>query len=145
MDADLKYLKDDEREYWDKWHPITTSAEQTMFVIVLSRLAAVRRELAERDKPLFKYGETVFVDNSRYKGSGVVQYDTGTRGRMVGVLLENGNTWEYEIATVTLLPAPPKDCDDVLSWLDLTGRVIRRMSDIAMKEVANDRATADGG
>lgn len=61
-------------------------------------IAALREEESE----LFVSGQRVIVNNPRYHGSGIVQYDTGTRKRMVGVLLGNGNTWEYEVETVTL-------------------------------------------
>lgn len=45
-------------------------------------------------------GMQVFVDNPQFTGYGIAQYDTGDRKRCIGVLLENGHTWEYDIATV---------------------------------------------
>lgn len=63
-----------------------------------AELAALREGATAN---LFSCGERVIVDNPRYRGKGIVRYDTGKRGRMVGVLLGNGNTWEYEFETVT--------------------------------------------
>lgn len=52
--------------------------------------------------PIFLKGTKVRVDNYRYHGEGIVQWDTGVYQRMIGVLLENGNTWPYEVETVKL-------------------------------------------
>lgn len=54
-------------------------------------------------------GETVMVNHERYHGPGIAQYDSGQRKRVIGVLLGNGNVWEYEVETVTPLPAPPSE------------------------------------
>lgn len=62
---------------------------------------------------LFQKGQRVRVNNSRFTGEGVAQYDTGSRGRVVGVLLENGNVWEYEVETVKLVEAPPSSRPEV--------------------------------
>ena len=45
-------------------------------------------------------GRNVYVDNPQFQGYGIAQYDSGERKRVIGVLLENGNTWEYDAATV---------------------------------------------
>lgn len=52
-------------------------------------------------------GARVRVDHPRYHGEGIVQYDSGPRKRVIGVLLENGNVWEYEVETVTLIEPKP--------------------------------------
>jgi hypothetical protein len=52
--------------------------------------------------PDLKRGDRVWVDNPRYHGEGAVAY---VKPGMVGVLLENGNTWDYETATVIPMPA----------------------------------------
>jgi hypothetical protein len=53
--------------------------------------------------PDFQKDQRVRVNHPRFHGEGTVQYDSGVRPRVVGVLLENGNVWEYEVETVTLL------------------------------------------
>jgi hypothetical protein len=59
--------------------------------------------------PDFKKGDRVLVDNERYHGPGIVgdntQYGSrfvikGADELFVAVLLENGNTWLYEVDTV---------------------------------------------
>ena len=57
------------------------------------------------EPPLFVEGQHVIVNNPRYHGPGIVQYDSGVpRRRVIGVLLGNGNVWNYEVETVTLDP-----------------------------------------
>jgi hypothetical protein len=63
----------------------------------LSDFAAFFTPSAE---PRITLGMQVFVDNPQFTGYGIAQYDTGDRKRCIGVLLENGHTWEYDIATV---------------------------------------------
>lgn len=68
----------------------------------------VAKEIAQRQKPtLFTKGQIVQVDNPQYRGKGIVQYDSGARKRIVGVLLENGNTWNYDADTVKLVEVTP--------------------------------------
>ena len=62
-----------------------------------AELAALR----EGAREAFVSGERVIVNHPRYHGKGIVQYDTGNQERMIGVLIGNGNTWEYEYDTVT--------------------------------------------
>lgn len=76
-------------------HRLTDDDVRDMAYELLTR----RKETQE--PTLFVNGQPVIVNNERYHGKGIVQYDTGKRGRMVGVLLGNGNTWEYEYETVT--------------------------------------------
>lgn len=69
------------------------------------RAEAAEAELAalrEGAKELFVSGQRVIVNHPRYRGKGIVRYDTGERKRVVGVLIPNGNIWEYESDTVTL-------------------------------------------
>ena len=74
--------------------------ESTETVSKLEAELAALREGATEVEP-FLNGERVIVNHPRYQGKGIVQYDTGNRQRMIGVLLGNGNTWEYEVGTVT--------------------------------------------
>lgn len=55
----------------------------------------IRRTVGQHE---FKRGDEVSVDHPNYVGSGVVQYVRPPIS--VGVKLSNGNTWEYEWATV---------------------------------------------
>ncbi len=54
-------------------------------------------------------GKIVRVDHPRFNGYGFAQYDSGDRSRVIGVVLENGNTWDYEIETVRA--ATPEEID----------------------------------
>lgn len=66
------------------------------------------KRLVGSDKPLFEAGQRVRVDHPRFRGNGIVQYDSGARSRVIGVTLENGNTWEYEVETVELVQGDPQ-------------------------------------
>lgn len=58
---------------------------------------AIKRKVGgQRD---FKAGDRVQVENPRYSGTGIVQYVKPPL--WVGVLLSNGNTWDYEWPTVS--------------------------------------------
>lgn len=85
-------------------------------------LAALRESTTEP----FVRGQGVIVNHPRYCGKGVVQYDTGMRKRMVGVLLGNGNTWEYEVDTVSRERI-----------LDTTGEYAHHLEVPAERETAN--------
>jgi hypothetical protein len=45
------------------------------------------------------------VNHGRYHGEGIVSGDEGEHRRMVHVLLSNGNTWPYEVETISLVDA----------------------------------------
>lgn len=53
----------------------------------------------DQPSPAVTLGGAVYVDNPQFRGYGIAQYDNGGH-RRIGVLLENGNTWEYDAATV---------------------------------------------
>jgi hypothetical protein len=59
--------------------------------------------------PQFHKDDRVRVDNPQFRGFGLVQYDNGFKSpripRTIGVLLENGNVWEYAADTVRLVTA----------------------------------------
>lgn len=104
-------------EFWKEWvdnlHRPLTDLEINAAVRVKQLFwafaeAYLAHRQAEQWIPLFTEGQTVSVNHPRYRGEGTVAYDTGARKRVIGVLLENGNTWEYEVETVRLLPSPPK-------------------------------------
>lgn len=56
-----------------------------------------------------KFGQPVYVKNPQFAGYGIAQYDSGSRKRVIGVLLENGNTWDYDADTVR--NATPEEYD----------------------------------
>lgn len=47
-----------------------------------------------------KLGGMVYVNNQQFTGYGIAVCDSGNRKRVIGVLLENGNTWNYDAETV---------------------------------------------
>lgn len=47
-----------------------------------------------------KLGGMVYVSNQQFTGYGIAVCDSGNRKRVIGVLLENGNTWNYDAETV---------------------------------------------
>lgn len=56
-------------------------------------------------------GKIVRVDHPRFTGYGLAHYDSIEHKRFISVLLENGNTWNYEVETVR--PAVPEEMDQV--------------------------------
>lgn len=69
------------------------------------KAAPLRNEHSPSGEPVppaesIKLNVPVYVENEQFTGYGIAQYDTGLRKRAIGVLLENGNTWEYDAATV---------------------------------------------
>lgn len=62
--------------------------------------AALTPEPASQTTYSLTQGRNVYVDCPQFTGYGIAQYDTGDRKRCIGVLLENGNTWDYPIEAV---------------------------------------------
>ena len=73
------------------------------------KIADAALGIPKGEKPTFNKGDRVRVNHPHYHGEGIVQYDSGYRPRVIAVLLENGNTWDYEVDTVTLLTPPAGD------------------------------------
>jgi hypothetical protein len=84
---------------------------------LLTMATAAKTQLSEESPP-FKRGQRVRVNSpGRYHGEGIVQDDDRGRKPMVRVLLGNGNTWPYEVETVTLV--------DVGQWRYERERIVR--------------------
>jgi Na+/proline symporter len=54
----------------------------------------------QSEKPPFSKGAPVYVENHQFTGYGLAQHDTAAEKRVVSVLIENGNTWNYDVNTV---------------------------------------------
>lgn len=74
------------------------------YTVWADMVTSLKKQLDElkKEPKEFERGQKVIVEHERYHGKGTVMYDTGRRRRMIGVLLGNGNVWEYEIETVKL-------------------------------------------
>lgn len=66
---------------------------------IADRVLATPASTGEANPKSF-LGLPVYVDNPQFTGYGIAKYDSGDRKRVIGVLLENGNTWEYDATTV---------------------------------------------
>lgn len=80
--------------------------------------------------PMYKHGARVVVDHPRYKGEGHVAYN---KPRVVGVLLGNGNTWEYEAETVR--PCTRKTIQQLIDETPPGGELIVPPAEYDVKEI----------
>lgn len=83
----------------------STGLDQSVALIIeqtIQRLKSIETEAAPLTprKETVKSGSMVYVDNEKFTGYGIAMSGPSQRKSCISVWLENGNTWEYDAATV---------------------------------------------
>lgn len=91
------------------WHKGVEQAWKRFDVVKARAESALTPEPASQTTYSLSQGRNVYVDCPQFTGYGIAKYDTGERKRCIGVLLENGNIWDYPIEAVRVASEDERD------------------------------------